>query len=688
MPRLGSSRVVQPTGPWTLGVAVLVLVVSVASAAETSRVDSFSGTVRDTLGNLIEGAEVLVVDRVDALDPIASGRSDVDGRFRFPGLPPGAYRIAAVKDGYLAFVGRIDTGLKQIVEVVLHPLPRDPNDLPNAIPAESSWSYRVPRRHVLNEVDDPLRFVDEGPMASAADVTDSTRMEVEQSFALGGAPGPRQDDGPRPESQGSETRVHLISTLGPRGAIEVQGMRQSLGATRADSVEQATASRESTAVKFSVSYDPSPDSQLAMTAFYGQRDQEFGRQSLQIDAAALAPPDSGGHAQSYWGYETSWTHQLAPASSLELQLDYHDTRLTIPDQVAFVDVDSPQPAQSVKSRSVGAAGTYASVPAVDHQVEVGFRAQLLEAPDPTMRAIGGDFSNGFRGISGLSLGLDARDTWTVSGPFSVTYGLGYRHAVNSHDTSLIVPRLGGAMRLDGLSLRVLFSYHGVASWGTDMEGEAPLAESRFRPATALGYEVEFEVPVRGRLRLSGATSYSPIELELLGYAHGAGGGSQPIYMTDGNVAVRENRMSVAQDLSGAQAYLELSHGTVDGTVAAIFPDELPLQVLADRAITYGTGRFGVRIIPSGTDFQLEYQQIRQSAHLDVDNAEAHQRSLEFRLMQDLMDMRALGNWRLLMAVRMASVRGDALAENSPYVTDALLVESLNHRFSAGLSVVF
>lgn len=687
MPRLGSSRVVQPMGSWT--VAVLILMVSAASAAETSRVDAFSGTVRDTLGNLIEGAEVLVVDRVDALDPIASGRSNADGQFRFPGLPPGAYRIAAVKDGYLAFVGRIDTGLKQILDVVLHPLPLDPNDLPNAIPADSSWSYRVPRRHVLNEVDDPLRFVDEGPTDPVAVVTESMRMEFEQLFALGGAPGPREDVGPRPESQGSETRVHLASALGRRGAIEVQGLRQSLGATRTDSVEQATASRESTAVKFSLSYDATPDSQLAMTAFYGQRDQEFGRELLQIDSAALALPDLGGHAQSYWGYETSWTRQLDPASSLELQLDYHDTRLTIPDKGAFVDVDSPQPAQSVQSRAVGAAGTYASVPAADHQVEVGFRAQLLEAPDPTMRAIGGDFSNGFRGISGLSLGLDARDTWTVSGPFSVTYGLGYRHAVNSDDTSLIVPRLGGAMRLDGLSLRVLFSYHGVARWGTDMEGEASLAEPQsFRPATALGYEVEFDIPMGRRLRLSGATSYSPIELERLGYTHGAGGGSQPIYLTDGNVAVRENRMAVVQDSSGARTYVEVSHGTVDGTVAAIFPDELPLQVLADRAIRYGTGRFGVRIIPSGTDLQLEFQRIRQSAHLDLDSAEARQRSLEFRLMQDLMDMHALGNWRLLMAVRMASVRGEEPAENSPYATDALLVESLNHRFSAGLSVVF
>ena len=69
-----------------------------------------AGTVKDSLGNLLSGVEVLFVALpAPGFRPTAVARSGRDGRFKVTDLVPGPYRVAALKEGYRTFVGQVDT---------------------------------------------------------------------------------------------------------------------------------------------------------------------------------------------------------------------------------------------------------------------------------------------------------------------------------------------------------------------------------------------------------------------------------------------------------------------------------------------------------------------------------------------------------------------------------------------------
>jgi hypothetical protein len=341
------------------------------------------------------------------------------------------------------------------------------------------------------------------------------------------------------------------------------------------------------------------------------------------------------------------------------------------------------------TRAVGASGVYESAPIVDHAVQIDFSAQVLDATDPVAQFGEPALTPAYFALSGLSVGLNAQDTWSVAGPFSLVYGLGYRHAVTTHDASLVVPRVGGAWNLNRLAMSFLVSYHSVADWGAEKaRGEV----IPFQPANALGYEVQLEVPLPAGMRVTSGLRYSPIQFDFLGYA---GGGfeqsSRPLYLTDGNAAVKENRFALIQESAGTRIYFEVANGAVEGRLAPITSYDIPLDYLAARALDYGAGRIGVRVLPSGTDLLIVYEKLVQSPRDAGSGAESKQKSLEIRVMQDLLDLHRIGNWRLLMAVRRAALEAALDSERldgmlQPHET--ALLDSLNHQVSAGLSVTF
>ena len=72
----------------------------------------FSGAVKDTAGKLLAGVEILVIvpsTSSDLVQPLATVRSNTEGRFMFQDLEAGAYQIAAVKRGYRTYIGQINT---------------------------------------------------------------------------------------------------------------------------------------------------------------------------------------------------------------------------------------------------------------------------------------------------------------------------------------------------------------------------------------------------------------------------------------------------------------------------------------------------------------------------------------------------------------------------------------------------
>ena len=153
----------------TLLLATALSLTPAAAPAERATTPALAGTVRDSIGNLVAGVEVLLVDRSTGTDPAASVRSGDDGHFAIASLVPGIYRIAAVKEGYLTHVGRVDTGVQRWVDLILHPVPAlDDDGRPSPVPDDPTWVLRVPRRSIFRERD-PVPVSDAGPTERVAE---------------------------------------------------------------------------------------------------------------------------------------------------------------------------------------------------------------------------------------------------------------------------------------------------------------------------------------------------------------------------------------------------------------------------------------------------------------------------------------------------------------------------------------
>ena len=674
--------------------ALLVLVVALPGVSDASPAGPvpISGTVKDTVGNLLEGVEVLVIDKTTSITPIATLKSDAKGRFSVSRLPRGVYRVAALKDGYLTFVGRIDTRLQQWINVVLHPMPELGSARAEPLPEDSSWVYRLPRRYVL---DSRGPEVAEDPGATDAPIEATTtrealRLQVDQLFSTSAPLGSRQ--GVRPESKGSETRLRVASAVGDRGSVDLDGFLESFDSAIDAGEEQEAASREAAAVTVAFRYDTGPSTQLDMTAFYSHRALEHTDVSRDVQGSP-SPPASLEQGHRRWGYDARWTTRLDYTSKFALEVDYQNT--TFQGQGVAEALESSGGANelpgsidpqtgSMRTQSVGASGSYESVSIDDHELHVDFRAQLLDTTNPVPRVDPTALTPAYFVLSGLSVGVNAQDRWAVGGPFSVTYGLGYRHGISSHEASLIVPRVGGTWAIDRLSVSVLVSYHSVAGWSRGLGPEVLLLAE---PADAVGYEAQVEIPLAAGLRLAGATSYSPVQFDYVGRA-GAGfhDDPRPLYLTDGNAAVRESRVALIQESRRTRTYLEFTEGLVEGTLATMTPYDVPQEFLTAGQLGYGTGRLGLRVLSSGTDVLIQYQQLSQSPRETAQMAESRQNSVEFRLTQDLFSVRSIGSWRFLMAVRRALLDADETDEAIQRTSQ--VIDSMNHQISAGLSLSF
>jgi hypothetical protein len=382
-------------------------------------------------------------------------------------------------------------------------------------------------------------------------------------------------------------------------------------------------------------------------------------------------------AHRSFSYDARWAKQIDPTSQLALSVDYHGTSVAPREIGAPPHASAPIPFEAIlSSRSFGAAGTYELAPVPAHRVQVDFRARQLDAPADDLRTLATETMVASPGPTGLAMGLDAQDSWTPAGPVSLTFGFGYRQAIGPNAAAIFVPRVGGAWDTDRLRVRLVVSYHELA--GTDPVDDGPVTAA-FRPADEIGWNASIELPFAEGLSLAGHARSSPIELAELAWEQPA---TRPPFLTDGNAAVREQGLALIQQAGDTRTSLEYARGQVEGTLAAILTWDLPVHRLAERTMSYDTGRLGIRVVPSGTDVIVEYQRLAQ---LDVGDGGggADQSAIELRILQDVWTARSLGSWRFLLALRAASVdSGGGAAE------DAELLSALDHRLSAGLSFAF
>ena len=642
-----------------LGALALATGTAAASVAPTLT-GSLSGMTKDELGRAIAGVEVVVLSNTPDGGAIGRVVSNAQGRFLVAALAPGVYRIAAIKPGYLASIGRVNTLVRGSVDVILRPVPAPGEAGSEKVAPDLSWVLRLPPRSILQDLG-AVSTLDEhesgGVRAFAARVQDKLTGQVDHVVALGSW---RADGADSSSSlEGAETRMRLGGSLGERGAITVMGARGSLDA---DSQAQAPSmSRDAANVGVNVSYDTSDDASLAMSAYYARGDLEVG--------ASAEAPKGGRQGQRGWGYDAQWQKQVDASSQVAVNVGYHDASLAV-DGLSLLDWARDEDATN---RALAAQGTYEATAADHHVMRFGVRAHRLDQSSPDVRFVRAAGPGLLDGTAGWSVLLDGEDRWSPGGPVTMAYGLAVRQGIDGGAFgTTVTPRVAASWSGRRLKAQGEVSY--LSTFGTETEAVAPL-----------GYDVRIEAPFGTTVRGIASASYVPI---LSDRWHGAPGIDAGVFVTDGRASDRVVSLGVERTAPSVTVSFQVAQGRAEGALAPAIDDGLPFVILSERAIDYDAARLGTRVPRSGSAVAIEYRALREDAFFSTVAPGTEFKTVTVEFTQDLVRLGGgRATCRLLLAARTAFDVEDALAGG---ITpgEARRFAALQQRINAGVSLAF
>ncbi len=659
--------------------AAAALILAAASAAVVTPpaaapgvATMLSGFVRDEVGGALEGVEILVLSPEGRGDgALLRAVTDAGGRFLLGSIPPGVYRVAAIKSGYVATFGRVNTVLRSSVDLVLRPVPKNGETGSEKVLDDLSWTLRVPPQSILRELDESAIVASSGGSSGArtfaARVQDSVRGEVDHMVALGSwRPG---SSGPSSNLEGNETRMRLGGDLGERGAIQVRGRRGSLDSASPRSSPGAV-SRGASDVDVDVSYHTAADESLAMSAFYSSGDLEV-TDRLGVAGGAVR------QSQRSWGYDAMWRKQVDASSRVALQVGYHDANLDVDygEAVGWIPTSG-----DAASRAIGAEGSYENLVGDGHLVHVDVRAQRLSLAVPGARLGRARGSFALDGASGWSLLIDSGDRWSISSPIAVTYGLALTQGFDGQPLTTVAPRVGGSWTAGHMEAMAEVSYFATA--GTAAE---PTGVRRSSTPSPFGYDVEVKAHLDSALTLRGTATYLP-SLATVSSGREVPQGAEILYVSDGFVSDRFVAIELERVAPSATVSFRVARGHVDGLLAPSL-DDVPVVLLADRELDYEAARFGVTAPRAGTVVALEFRSVRDRADVAGVDATGSVRTIALEFAQDLVRFAGgRASCRFLLTAR--SALGPASIATEVDSVDARQIVADHRRLGAGVSLAF
>lgn len=622
-----------------------------------------AGVARDALGAALSGVEILVLSDRPQAGPVALGTTGPDGRFAIPGLPRGTYRVAAMKEGYLASLSRVNTFWGGALEVVLRPLPREVDPGADQVLDRPEWMLRLPRRSLLREIDlaSVLSAAGEVPAAeppAPARVPASLQGELVHRVALADLDG-RAAEG---SVEGTETRMELASLVGTRANLRVQGERESLAADSGFGEFSGGARQRASAFSVDVSLDAGANSSLDVNAFYADRTL-----ALETGTSTAGPGERHGHRA--WGYDATWATQLDAASRLAVQMDYVDQAIAVRGLDALAETLGGS-----TNRALGAETAYEALAGDDHLVRLGVRAQVVNLALPLVR--GGSSVLGVPGAAGWSVAVDVEDAWSPWAAATVVYGLGVQQTFDDTGSTWVVPRIGGAWSGESVRVRGVVSYHGVAGGevGSELLGTSAPA-SIDRP---VGYEIELESPAPGGVTVLAGYRDRPMLPVALGLRPRAD--ETEFFVTNGDASERRAFLSIDRAGTAAAVSVKLEAGHARGLVAESGVVGLPYRLLADREIEFRAATAAIRAQRTGTTIALRVVRVEESGAEPFPAAPSLRRYVDAEFLQDLVRFGALdATCRLIVAARMAT-GGESERDRT--------LLALERRVSAGLALAF
>jgi hypothetical protein len=646
----------------TLALAMALALFAGASAfasAGWSSATMITGIARDTAGSVLADVDIFLVPDPPGSAPAASVRTDGEGRFSVTGLREGAYRLAALKDGYLANWTRVHTAVRSTLDVILRPLPQPGEAGAEKVLESRSWVLRVPRRSVLRDIGQEVLAADASPHGGARSrvIPDALQAELMHRVAVAGF----GEAGGGLPLEGAETRMQIASLVGDWANIRLEGMRETYASNDGAGSDRIGARQQRGALAMDVTVESGSHSSVDVTAFY---------QHANVESVSTAELPSR-NAQRSWGYDATWATQLDAASRLAVQLDYVDQT------IAF---DRPSEGTGNSNRSIGAETAYEVLAGDAHLVRVGLRAQRVDLALPLVRA--GDHTNVYLGISGAagwSAAIDLEDAWSIAGPTTVIYGMAVRQTLDETNATLVVPRAGAAWTGSRLQVRGVVSYH--ARPGANAPQGPHGGPGGTRLEDPLGLEFRVDAPFGSGWTVAADYFDLPIRETEMGLREG--GGSDEYFLTNGNVSDRRARVTLERPGIFGSFSIRFTEGRAEGLVADRMAWGSPFHFLTERELRYRAGAAAIAFPRSGTGLAIEYVEIAERTAGVADAPYVVRDYLDAEFRQDLVRLAFLdARCRLVVSARLAPH-----ARGEDERTEQALV-ALQERLSAGVAVTF
>lgn len=644
--------------------AALVLVgasvpaVAALSPVSASRVP-FGGIARDVAGRALADVEIILLDERQGSRPVATVLTDSAGRFLVPSIRPGFYRIAAIKSGYLASIGSVNTVLRSTFDLVLRPAPKPGEVGADRVRADDAWVLRAPRRSVLRETRSSTLIETASSRPPGRREGESIAGRLEHLVAVAGWSG--AGDGATSNVQGGTTTLGLGGAVGNRGSLRFEGSRDRFATPADRGTATPSVDRESTALAVDFDYPTGRGAQLAMKAYYNRRNLESGLEGALGTDRAVERSDA-------WGYDAKWTRQVDSQATVAVRVGFVDSSLEVPEREAAGAVVT---SRGLLNRAVGAEGSFESDAGGGHRLAVGVRAEVLDLADPAVRSGFESLLSGIPTAPGWTVRLRAEDAWSVSAPVTIVYGMGVHQVFSDSDATLLTPSVGASWRNDTLRVTASGTYHVV--YGSSGPAGSPAAGA-YRPPRALGYDAEIEARLPDGTVCRGRYVYSPVQYDRTG---APGPFEEELFATDGNAADRRAGFALERAFGAGTVIFEIYGGRAAGHLAQPGSYVRPILILEERELEYRAGRFGAHIARSGTRVSLEYRRLVETART-VDTDPLVEAFVELHLAQEVLRLRRLGaSCRLLLAARTPT---GSVAPGT--------AASLNNRIRAGLSVSF